>query len=145
MNKPGLVHVDKFSDHRPKPVGHDLCSQLHGAVLERDGSKIWGRNDTFFLGEEDKMRAVDAVHGATPGMEFREESLNLTADGLPETNVEGSAKTIRPRAGIFIHGKKGISDLIAGERGRENLTVHGGCRVKVRKIEVPFSFSCAAC
>ena len=103
LNKPGLVGIDDGGDGRSEPIDHDLCEQLHGAILQGNRSESVSTVDALLLGKKDKQCMVKAVEIQATGMEASEQAKNVIPEKRPELFVERWAEPIWPQTGMHIH------------------------------------------
>jgi hypothetical protein len=109
--------MDKVRDEVAEPEGKAFSVDFEAAVLERDGSEVFWFVGTFFFGKKDNVRFVYRPQVRREVVETRERIEKIMFNKIPMLFEKSRPETVRPRAGVVVHGEEGSSNVFR-EKGR---------------------------
>jgi hypothetical protein len=125
-DKPSLVRVKQVRNKGLEAKGKAFGMDFKAAILERNGPEVIRSICALFLREEDNIRLVDGSEVSFERVEICEGHLQRMFYEIPVVFIEGRAKAVRARAGVVLHGKKGIFNFFKRERRGKGSGLGGG-------------------
>jgi hypothetical protein len=107
-----LVGVHKVGNEITELKGKAFGVNFKAAILKGDGPKVLWLVGAIFFREEDNVGFVVGPKVSGEVMKTGERLEEGGFNQVPIVFVKGRAKAIRSRAGVIVHGKEGLPDLL---------------------------------